>query len=114
MLKKLLFQVFIGGATLLFGAFLHSVTEERDLGTFFAITGVIYAVVASLLTLIGVNLPSPFNDEAEVGLIHKVKKNTVSKKARVELLDYKKLLDAGAITQEEFDKKSTELKKLFL
>ncbi|WP_348826713.1 hypothetical protein [Halomonas sp. RT37] len=86
----------------------------RDLGDFFAYGGMVYAVVASFLFLIGVNLPSPFNDKAEVGYLHKLKKNMVSKKARIELLECKKLLDAGAITQEEFDKKSEELKDLFL
>lgn len=50
---------------------------------------------------------SPENPE------HPVRPNTElqEKTAVSELLDYKKLLDAGIITQEEFDKKKEELLK---
>jgi|TARA_B110000483_G_scaffold195084_1_gene232676 hypothetical protein len=43
------------------------------------------------------------------------KKVTLKKKsATEEILNLKKLLDVGVITQEEFDKKATELKKILL
>ena len=40
--------------------------------------------------------------------------NTKKKSATEEILNLKKLLDVGVITQEEFDKKATELKKILL
>ena len=43
------------------------------------------------------------------------KKVTLKKKsATEEILNLKKLLDVGVITQEEFDKKAAELKKILL
>ena len=40
--------------------------------------------------------------------------NTKKKSATEEILNLKKLLDVGVITQEEFDKKAAELKKILL
>mgnify|MGYP000335370457 CR=1 FL=1 len=40
--------------------------------------------------------------------------NKATTKAQDQLLKYKGLLDAGILTQEEYDKKATELKKAIL
>jgi len=74
----------------------------------------IYGVVAVLLTVMGMNIPSPFNENIEMTFMSKFKGKLTAKNARTELLEYKKLLDAKVITQDEFDIKAKELKKLFL
>lgn len=66
------------------------------------------------MILLGVNLPSPFGAQPDHSLVNKMIKDRANKKAREELLEYKKLLDIGALTKEEFESKASELKKKIL
>lgn len=103
MFKKILFHLAIGVAIFWFAHFQdlaqpirgHSGWEQIMIG------GFAYGLLSTILILLGVNLPYPFGRNA-------------SKKARAELLECKKLLDAGILTKEEFDLKSDKLKKKIL
>ena len=114
MLNKFIFQVFIGGVIFFIGACLHDFSDMREIGDFLAYGGIAYAAIAGVLTLLGANLPTLVEDNGSSSFFSKVKNRVVSKNARAELLEYKKLLDAGVINQKEFDVKASELKKLFL
>lgn len=52
--------------------------------------------------------------QSRPSLLNMIGKDRVSKKTREELFDYKKLLDEGILTQEEYDSKASELKKIIL
>tara|TARA_R110001592_G_C12949364_1_gene731211 strand:+ start:476 stop:820 length:345 start_codon:yes stop_codon:yes gene_type:complete len=114
MFKKILFHALVGGAIFIIGASLHDFADIRGPGSFLAYGGMVYAGLTTLLILIGVNLPSPIGDSSRPSYFVKVSKNFSQKKAREELLEYKKLLDEGVLTQAEFDAKAVELKKKIL
>lgn len=114
MFKKILFHALIGGAIFIIGASLHDFAKIRGPGEFLAYGGMVYAGVTTLLILLGVNLPSPIGSQSGSSFFGKVSKDFSQKKAREELLEYKKLLDEDVLTQEEFDIKAIELKKKIL
>ena len=117
MFNKILFHALVGGAIFIVGASLHDYAEIKGLGNFLAYGGMVYAGATTVLILFGVNLPSPVGGQSGSSLLNKVgkvSKDRAAKKARQELLDYKKLLDEGILTQEEFDSKANELKKQIL
>ncbi len=114
MFKKILFHALVGGAIFIVGASLHDFARIRGPGDFLAISGMVYAGATTLLILLGVNLPSPIGNNSVSSFLGNVSKDFSQKKAREELLEYKKLLDEGVLTQEEFDAKATELKKKIL
>jgi len=58
-----------------------------------------YGILSTLILLIP-SLPTP-----------KFFSERIQRKARNDLLEYKKMLDSGIITQDEFDIKSNELKQ---
>jgi len=103
MFKKILFHLAIAAAIFWFAHFQdvanarggHRAWEQVMTG------GFVYGLLSTILILLGVNLPYPFGRNA-------------SKQARAELLECKKLLDAGILTKEEFDLKSDKLKKIIL
>jgi len=74
----------------------------------------VYAGVTTLLLLLGVNLSTLKDFQTGSSLFNKIGNNYSQKKAREELLEYKKLFDEGVLTQEEFDTKANELKKKIL
>jgi len=114
MFKKILFHALVGGAIFIIGASLHDFAKIRGPGEFLAYGGMVYAGVTALLILLGVNLPSPIGNQSGPSFLSKVSNDFAKKKAREELLEFKKLLDEGVLTQEEFDAKANELKKKFL
>jgi len=111
MFKNIIFHAFIGGAIFIAGALIHDVGKMKDLGNFLAYGGMMYAALSFTLILFGVNLPSPFDKS---NFIKKFIEDRKKKKVRDELLEYKKLFDEGVLTQEEYDSKTNELKKLIL
>ncbi|WP_152488098.1 MULTISPECIES: hypothetical protein [unclassified Pseudomonas] len=114
MFKKILFHALVGGAIFVVGACLHDFAKIRGPGEFLAYGGMIYAGVTTLLILLGVNLPSKIGSNSGSSFLGKVSKDFSQKKARQELLEYKKLLDESVLTQDEFDAKAAELKKKIL
>lgn len=114
MFKKILFHALVGGAIFFVGASLHDFAGIIGPGSFLAYGGMVYAGVTTLLILVGVNLPSPIGIHSGPSFLGKVTKDISQKRAREELLEYKKLLDEGVLTQEEFDAKAAELKKKIL
>ena len=114
MLQKILFHALVGGAMFIVGASLHDFANIRGPGSFLAYGGMVYAGATTLLILLGVNLPSPFGSQSGSSFINRFNKDRANKKAREELLEYKKLLDEGILTQDEFNSKANELKKKIL
>lgn len=114
MFKKILFHALVGGAIFIIGGGLHDFAKIRGPGEFLAYGGMVYAGVTTLLILLGVNLPSPIGNQSGSSFLGKVSKDFSQKRAREQLLEYKKLLDEGVLTQEEFDTKANELKKKIL
>lgn len=114
MLKKILFHALVGGAIFIVGASLHDFAKIRGLGNFLAYGGMVYAGVTAILILLGVNLPSPVGHQSGYSFLSKASEDIRKKKAHEELLAYKKLLDEGILTKEEFDVKASELKKKIL
>lgn len=114
MFKKILFHALVGGAIFVVGASLHDFADIIGPGNFLAYGGMVYAGVTTLLILMGVNLPSPIGNHSGPSFLGKLTKDISQKKAREELLEYKKLLDEGVLTHEEFDAKAAELKKKIL
>ena len=105
MFKKIIIHLLIGDATFLFGAVLHYFTKMRDLGNVLAYTGIGYAVISVIIILLKGKLLS---------FMKKTIKEREKNKAQDELLKYKKLLDEGILSQDEFAKKLEELKKKIL
>lgn len=89
----------------LFGAVLHDYAKIRYVGNFLAYTGITYAVISAVIILLK---GKPFL------FIEKMIEERERNKAQDELLKYKRLLDEGILSKEEFDKKSEELKKKIL
>ena len=114
MLKKILFHVLVAGALFIIGACLHDFADIRELGNFLAYGGMIYGGATTILILFGINLPSPVGAQSGSSVINRIIRDRANKKARKDLLDYKRLLDEGIITQDEFDSKASELKKKIL
>ena len=114
MFKKILFHVLVGGAIFIIGACLHDFADIKELGNFLAYGGMVYGGATTILILLGVNLPSPVGAQSGPSVINRISSDRANKKAREDLLDYKRLLDEGIITQDEFDSKATELKKKIL
>jgi len=105
MLKKIIIHLLIGGSIFLFGAVLHDFAGIRDFGNFTAYAGIGYAVLSGVIISLK-GKPLLFVEKA----IEEKEKN----KAQDQLLKYKKLLDEGILTQDEFSVKSEELKKKIL
>jgi hypothetical protein len=108
MFKKILFHLAIAAAIFMFANFKDQEMWANSGGGNFhdgwqqlMWAGMGYGLLSTILILLGVNLPYPFDLNA-------------SKKARAELLECKKLLDEGILTKEEFDLKSDKLKKMIL
>jgi hypothetical protein len=118
MFKQILFHALVGGAIFVVGASLHDFADIKGPGNFLAYGGMAYAGVTTLLLLLGVNLPTPSALSSKLkdasSKLEGANKDREGKKARQELLEYKKLLDEGILTQEEFDLKASELKKKFI
>lgn len=121
MFKKILFHALVGGVIFIIGAVLYDFTKIKDLGDFLAYGGMVYAACSTVLILIGVNIPSPIGTQPKSSLSIRINslfssfnKDRVNTKAREELLSYKKLLNEGIITEEEFNLKASKLKKLIL
>ena len=114
MFKKILFHALIGGAIFMIGVYLHDHARIRGPGNFLAYGGMVYAGVTTLLLLLGVNLSTLKDFQTGSSLFNKIGNDYSQKKAREELLEYKKLFDEGVLTQEEFDTKANELKKKIL
>ncbi len=68
--------------------------------------GGLFGFFLGLIGLVICTCMSPYNGSE---IIHKTKEDSIS--VADELLKYKQLLDTGAITQEEYDKKKQELLK---
>jgi hypothetical protein len=98
--NKKLFHVLVGGALFIIGGCLHDFADIRDLGNFLAYGGMIYGGATTILILFEI-IKNTIRDRA-------------NKKARKDLVDYKRLLDEGIITQSEFDSKASTLKKVIL
>lgn len=113
MFKKILFHAVIGGTVFILGACLHDFANIRDVGNFLAICGVVYAALTTIL-LLGANFNTTVDNNSVLSYFGKLTKDYSSSKARDELFEYKKLLDSGVLTQEEFDTKITKLKKKIL
>jgi len=111
MLKKILFHALIGGVIFVLGGCLHDFANIKLLGNILAYGGAAYAAIITILILFGVNFPS---HQAITSLAGKMNDKRAAQSAREELLEYKKLLDAGILTREEFDSKASALKKLIL
>ena len=114
MFKKILFHAFIGGSIFMIGVYLHDYARIFGPGDFLAYGGMVYAGITTLLLLLGVNLSALIGGQPGSSLFRKIGNNYSQKKAREELLEYKKLFDEGVLTQEEFDTKANELKKKIL
>ena len=91
MLKKIIFHALVGGAVFIIGASLHDFAEIRGPGNFLAYGGMVYAGVTTILILLGVDIPSPMGSKSESSFLKKISKDITKKKAREELLEYKKL-----------------------
>jgi hypothetical protein len=109
MIKKIIIHVLIGGAIVLFGAAVQT-NVNRHLGDFIMPAGFSYAVLNAVVILFKgkpvVKKPLAFVEKA----VEEREKN----KALDDFLKYKKLLDEGILSQEEFAVKSEELKKKIL
>ncbi len=104
MLKKIIVNVVIGGAIFLVGAILHDLARVRGVGDFIAISGIAYGTLSVGFILFKQGIP----------LFEKIAGERENTKAQGDLLKYKKLLDEGILTQDEFNKKSQELKSKIL
>lgn len=114
MLKTILTHLLIGGAITAFGFIL--VINNHDgllftLGLLLWWGGIGYAVTTISIIL----YPSVKKavDERKTNRGRAVEKREIHQ-AQDDLLRYKKLLDEGILSQEEFTKKSEELKKIIL
>ncbi len=105
MIKKIIIHLLIGGVIFIFGAVLHDLAEIIALGNFIAYSGISYAVLSAGIILFK-GKPMEF--------IEKSAKEREKNKAQDDLLKYKKLLNEGIISQEEFAIKLEELKKQIL
>ncbi len=105
MIKKIILHILIGGAIFLLGAVLHDFAEMRDLGNFIAYAGIGYAVLSAVVIL--------FKGKP-LAFLEKTVEEREKNKAQDDLLKYKKLLDEGILSQEEFAVKLEELKKKIL
>lgn len=104
MLKEIIVTAAIAGAISLAGALLHDLADMRDLGRFILGAGVVYGFLSVGLILFKQGIP----------LLNKAASERETTKAHNDLLKYKKLLDEGILTQDEFDKKAQELKSKIL
>lgn len=104
MLKKIIINIIIGGGAFFVGALVHDVAKIRYIGEFIALSGIAYGVLNIGFVLFKQGTP----------LFNKVVSEREKIKAQDNLLKYKKLLDEGILTQDEFDKKSQELKRKIL
>jgi len=108
MLKKIIINIIISGAIILLGVVFHDFLRIRDIGQFIAGAGFIYGISSIGYVLYKQGLPHA----------NKIIKKTINEreitKAHDDLLRYKKLLNEGILTEEEFTKKSQELKSKIL
>lgn len=108
MLKKIIVNIIIGGAIFFLGVFLHDSLDIRAFGGFIAFAGVAYGILT--VGFILYNKFFPLANESIKKTISDREKN----KAYEELLKYKKLLDEGILTEDEFVEKSQKLKSKIL
>jgi hypothetical protein len=98
-------NLFIGGVISLFGSVLHDGAGMRALGNIIVILGGAYAVISIIIIL--------FKGDP-LSLVSKTISEREKNKAQDELFKYKKLLDEGIITKNEYDQTVDKLKKKIL
>ena len=108
MLKKIIVNIIIGGAMFWLGTIVIDFLNIRDLGYFIVVAGIAYGILSVGFILYKQALP--IANESIKKTISEREKN----KALEELIKYKNLLNEGILTEDEFAKKSQELKSKLL
>ncbi|QUM74778.1 SHOCT domain-containing protein [Moritella sp. 24] len=104
MLKKVINNIIIGVVIMIVGSLIYNLVGIRQLGEFVIWAGIFYGILS--VGIISLKQCIPF--------FNKIILDRESAKAQDELLKYKKLLDEGILTQDEFDEKANNLKKKLL
>lgn len=108
MLKNLIINIVIAGSLVLSGGLWHDYSSydsvNKKVGIIVLSIGIAYGILSIIIFIYKYGTP----------LVKKAVSDKEKNNAQEDLLKYKKLFDEGILTQDEFSKKSKELKNKIL